>query len=132
MDRSIVAIDDDAVIRRLVARILETKGYRVYTYNGGEAALRAMVDLSVDAVICDLVMPGMSGIEVVRALRQEGRHRTVPILLLSGRASTADIGAAMAAGADRYMTKPFSSVDLQETVLSLFAAPASTPASNAE
>lgn len=133
MERSIVVIDDDAVIRRLVARILETTSntgdpafrtcYRVHTYGGGEAGLRAMDNLSVDAVVCDFVMPGMSGLEVVCAIRQHRRHAEVPILVLSGRGSTADIEAAVAAGADRYMTKPFSSVDLQEMVASILDAP---------
>ena len=121
MTGRILVIDDDPLLRRLTARLLSAEGLEVASASGGEEGLKKLEESPFDALICDLLMPGLSGLDVVRAIRRDPRRARLPILLLTGQGHREDRDAAMAAGADLYMTKPFSSFELREALGNLLS-----------
>jgi len=112
----ILVIDDEAQIRRALNSILGTRGYRVVSAQDGPQGLDLAVEHSPDLVVLDMALPGMSGLEVCRELRN---WYHAPILVLSVRGADADKIAALDAGADDYVTKPFSAGELLARVRAL-------------
>lgn len=109
MTRVLLA-EDDASISEPLARALRREGYEVEVREDGPTALDAGMQGGVDLVVLDLGLPGMDGLEVARRLRAEGH--TVPILILTARADEVDTVVGLDAGADDYVTKPFSPREL--------------------
>jgi two-component system KDP operon response regulator KdpE len=105
MGLRVLVVDDDPQIRRAVQTSLRARGYEVLSAGSGEAALDELATEAIDLVILDLSLPGMDGHEVIRRLRG---FSEVPVLILSVRESQDDKIAALDAGADDYVTKPFS------------------------
>jgi two-component system, OmpR family, KDP operon response regulator KdpE len=106
---NVLCVDDDPQILRALAANLRARGYDVMSAVDGEQALRMASERLPDAVVLDLGLPGMSGIEVIHGLRG---WTTVPILVLSARDGEADKIAALDAGADDYVSKPFGMGEL--------------------
>jgi DNA-binding response OmpR family regulator len=106
MSGRILVVDDDRDIRDLVTIKLESAGLEVVTRADGDEALEAALEGGWDAIVLDVMMPGLSGIEVLRALRARGVD--TPVILLTARGQEKDVEAGLAAGADHYVTKPFS------------------------
>jgi two-component system, OmpR family, KDP operon response regulator KdpE len=102
---SVLVVDDDAQIVRALRTGLRARGHDVLTAANGETALDTLSRAGVDLVILDLGLPGIDGIEVIRRLRG---WLDVPVIVLSVREAHADKVAALDAGADDYVTKPFS------------------------
>lgn len=115
-DHRILAVDDDPAILRALQRGLLLEGFRVDTAGSGRQALALIGSTPPDAVVLDVSMPGLSGIDVCSALRESGSQ--IPILMLSALDEVDDRVAGLAAGADDYVTKPFA---LPELVLRLRA-----------
>ena len=111
----IVVADDDADIRDLVSFKLEQSGFEVVPCEDGATALAACESAAPDLVILDVMMPGMSGLDVCRSLRHSG-GREIPVILLTARAQEADIAQGFEAGADDYVVKPFSPRELSSRV----------------
>lgn len=107
MPRILIA-DDDHDIRDLVATKLRRAGYDVVTAIDGAEALRALEGSRVDLAVLDIMMPGLSGLDVVREVRAREGLADLPLILLTARAEEADIERGFAAGATDYVTKPFS------------------------
>jgi two-component system KDP operon response regulator KdpE len=105
----VLVVDDEPQIVRTLAIHLRARGYEVHGATSGAEALGSIDDVAPDAVILDLGLPDMEGIDVVRALRTSSR---APILVLSGRSDSHDKVAALDAGADDYLTKPFGMDEL--------------------
>ena len=105
MSSRVLVVDDDAQILRAVRTGLQARGYEVTTAGNGETALVRLSTESVDLVVLDLSLPGIDGHEVIRRLRA---FSDVPVLILSVRESQDDKVAALDAGADDYLTKPFA------------------------
>jgi two-component system KDP operon response regulator KdpE len=105
----VLVVDDEEQIRRALRSILRTRHYHVDEAATGEAALLTAIDHPPDLVILDLMLPGMSGIDVCRELRT---WLAAPILVLSVKAEEADKVRALDEGADDYLTKPFSAGEL--------------------
>lgn len=105
MSSRVLVVDDDAQILRAVRTGLQARGYQVSTASNGETALDRLSTESVDLVVLDLSLPGIDGHEVIRRLRT---FSDVPVLILSVRESQDDKVAALDAGADDYLTKPFA------------------------
>jgi len=101
----ILVVDDETQITRVLKTTLNTQGYEVKTAADGESGCHAVFDWLPDLVITDLSMPGMSGVELCRAVRQRSQ---VPIIVLSVRGEEKSKIEALDAGADDYVTKPFS------------------------
>lgn len=105
----VLVIDDEPQIRRALRTSLQAHGYTVETAGGGEEALVKAVDAAPDVMLLDLGLPDMDGTEVVRRLRS---FSEVPVIVLSVRDQQADKVAALDAGADDYVTKPFGMEEL--------------------
>jgi len=101
----ILVVDDEPQILRVIRASLPARGYEVKTAPGGEEALDEIRKQMPDLVILDLVMPGVSGLEVCQRIRE---FSSVPIIVLSAKGSETDKIAALDLGADDYVTKPFS------------------------
>ncbi len=106
---SALVIDDEPQIRRLLQVTLEANGYRIFDAATGEDGIVQAAQRRPDVILLDLGLPDLDGVAVVRRLREWSR---VPIVILSVRDSEEDKVAALDAGADDYVTKPFSSAEL--------------------
>ena len=102
----ILVVDDEPAVRASLARVLDQAGYEVRLAADGRDALHQVALDPPDAVVLDVVMPGLDGIEVTRSMRA-GHDRT-PVLLLTARAEVSDRVRGLDAGADDYLTKPFA------------------------
>ena len=107
---SILVVDDDPSVRQALHRALTFEGYTVRSAADGQSALDALLTDPADAVLLDVAMPGIDGLEVCRRLRAAGDQ--TPILMLTARHATADRVAGLDAGADDYLVKPFALEEL--------------------
>jgi two-component system response regulator MprA len=114
---TVLVVDDDAPILRMLQRTLEAEGYDVQTAADGGAALAAVERAVPDVLVLDVAMPGVDGLAVCRRLR--GKGLAVPILLLTARDAVADRVAGLDAGADDYLVKPFAAEELLARVRAL-------------
>jgi two-component system response regulator MprA len=110
MAARVLVVDDDDAIRTALARCLGSEGYTVDVAANGSSALRAARDLAQDLVVLDLMLPGLSGIDVCRRLR--AAEERLPILMLTARDAVADRVTGLEAGADDYLIKPFAFEEL--------------------
>jgi two-component system KDP operon response regulator KdpE len=106
---SVVVVEDDPQIRRFLRTVLPAEGFDVHEAETGERGLVEAATRKPDLVILDLGLPDLDGVEVVRRLRE---WSTVPVIILSARAREQDKVAALDAGADDYLTKPFGAGEL--------------------
>jgi PAS domain S-box-containing protein len=114
----VLVADDNADMREYLARLLRAAGYQVTTVTDGQAALDAARGDVPDLVISDVMMPRLDGLGLVAALRADARTAAVPVLLLSARAGQEASVEGLRAGADDYLVKPFSAVELLARVRS--------------
>ncbi len=112
MPQRILVVDDDPMILRLLQLNLEMEGYEVVSAVNGREALAAVAEQPPDLMVCDVMMPGMDGLEVVSRLRREPVGDTLPIVMLSAKAQELDVQRGRGAGADEYVTKPFDPEEL--------------------
>jgi len=110
--------DDDAVVRDVVRRYLERDGLEVRVAGDGNEALRVLGTERIDVAVLDVMMPGPNGLSLCRTLRQGGDY-TVPVILLTALSEEDDRIAGLEAGADDYLTKPFSPRELALRVRSV-------------
>jgi DNA-binding response OmpR family regulator len=117
----VLVVDDDEDIRVLVAARLEAAGFRADTAADGPEALRAIRDDRPDLVILDVMMPGMTGFDVCREIREDPAVADLPVIMLTARDDGAAKLLGRARGADRYLSKPFDAPDLLSAVEELTA-----------
>ncbi|MEO8479439.1 MAG: response regulator [Gemmatimonadota bacterium] len=126
MTHRILVVDDEPDITALVAYHLAKAGYRVSTANNGTDAIKAAREERPDLVILDLMLPGVSGYDVLAELRKREETRDVGVILLTARRDEPDRIKGLTLGADDYLTKPFSPAELGlrvQAVLRRIAAP---------
>ncbi len=107
----ILVVDDDKSVANTIDRLLQSRGHQTVVANDGWAALEAARREKIDIVVLDVLMPGMTGIEVCKRLRADPRTAMLPIIFLTAKAMLDDKIEGFEAGADDYLTKPF---DIQE------------------
>ncbi len=105
---TVLVVDDDRNLRTIIRTNLELAGYGVVTANDATAALAMLAKEIPDLIVLDIVLPGMDGFELCRRIRRHPTCAHVPIMMLTGRGETEDAVAGFEAGADDYVTKPFS------------------------
>ena len=105
MRKNIALVDDDRNILTAVSIALQTEGFATRVYADGESALKALRDNPPDLAVCDIKMPRMDGLELLRRLRQTSE---LPVILLTSKDDEADEALGLASGADDYIAKPFS------------------------
>jgi two-component system response regulator MprA len=106
----VLVVEDDRAVRESLRRSLEFNGYQVSTASDGAEALAGISGINPDAVVMDVMMPRLDGLETTRALRKVGN--SVPILVLTARDAVGDRVEGLDAGADDYLTKPFALEEL--------------------
>ena len=114
---SLLVVDDDSRVRTVVCWQLEAEGYAVREAADGNAAWHSIVDQRPDLVVLDLSLPGMSGLDLLRRLRDAGDE--TPVVVLSGRSGEGDRIVGLDLGADDYLVKPFSPGELAARVRSV-------------
>jgi two-component system response regulator MprA len=107
---AILVVDDDAGLLRALQRVLVSHGFEVEVAAGGDQALACLRTRVFDAVVLDVTMPGVDGIEVCERLRADGDQ--LPVLMLTARDAVRDRVAGLEAGADDYLVKPFANEEL--------------------
>lgn len=116
----IYAVEDEIHIQQLIKYNLESSGYRVLTFESGEALLNECKDSIPDLFILDIMLPGIDGLEVCRQLRQNVRTRNIPIIMLTAKTEEFDKVLGLELGADDYISKPFSVRELIARVKAIF------------
>ncbi|WP_432479544.1 response regulator transcription factor [Nocardioides sp. GXQ0305] len=120
MARILVA-DDDVDIRELVEFKLSTMGHDIVAVGDGAAAIDACMADKPDLAVLDVMMPGVSGLDAIRAIRAEPALADLPVILLTARAQESDVETGFDSGADDYITKPFSPRELASRVQALLS-----------
>ena len=105
----ILVVEDDKPIRKLITTTLETQGYKYHTAETGESSILEAVSKQPDIIILDLGLPDMDGVDIIKKVRT---WSNVPIIVVSARSEDRDKIQALDAGADDYLTKPFSVEEL--------------------
>ncbi|MEU4423393.1 response regulator [Actinoplanes sp. NPDC024001] len=118
---TVLVADDDADIRDLVAFKLEQAGLEVIAVGDGQAAVETARARHPDLAVLDVSMPGMSGIDVCRTLRAEPGTAQMRIIMLTARVQEQDVEGGFSAGADDYVTKPFSPRELVTRIQTLLS-----------
>ncbi len=112
MPATILLVEDEPAIQELIAANLTRAGHHVLRAGDAETGQRIVRDALPDLILLDWMLPGMSGVEFARRLRSEERTRSIPLIMLTARGEEQDKVAGLEAGADDYVTKPFSPREL--------------------
>jgi DNA-binding response OmpR family regulator len=109
LDETILLVDDDAALLEVTSIVLASEGYRVVTAEDGAEALRILGREGLDLVVLDIMLPRMSGFEVLKKMRE---YSDVPVVLLTAKSQSVDKVVGLELGADDYITKPFDTKEL--------------------
>ncbi len=104
----VLIVDDNAESRDFVASIVRARGFEAEGVADGASALERIAERRPDVVLLDVVLPGMSGMEVLDRIRANPDHADIPVILITGRSSDDDLLAGYKFGADYYISKPFA------------------------
>lgn len=121
MTPTVVVADDEADIRRLIVFTLRRRGYTVLEAAAGDLALALIRREMPDLAVLDVMMPGLTGIEVAQAMSADPATKRIPIIMLSAKGQVSEIEAGLKSGARIYMLKPFSPQDLAQRVANVLA-----------
>jgi DNA-binding response OmpR family regulator len=120
MKSTVLVVEDDPSLRKLIARYVEKMGHSVVDVDNGEAALDWLDKNTPPGLIClDLALPAMSGFRVCEQVRSAPRTRTVPVLVITARTSVQDHTFALEVGADAFLEKPFKLKEFENEVNAL-------------
>ncbi|TNF20712.1 MAG: response regulator [Rhodobacteraceae bacterium] len=119
MGKRVLVIEDEPNITEAINFFLSRDGWEVFTHSNGHDALQAVARRAPDLLILDVMLPGKSGYEILRELRDTADWKHLPVLMLTARGQARDREMARAAGASRFMTKPFSNAEILEAVREL-------------
>ncbi len=106
--RRILVVDDEPHIRRVLSAVLGSRGYEVMMASDGTEGLDEFETEEIDLVILDLMMPGASGLEILSKIRTNQHRADTPVIILTAKGQDTDRDAALAGGANDFLTKPFS------------------------
>ena len=110
--KKVLVVDDHADIRRLIRMTLDFEDFEVREAPDGPQALAVLQDWTPDAILIDVMMPGMDGFSLCRTIREQPATRHIPVLFLSARGHARDTDEGLKAGASAYLIKPFSPLQL--------------------
>jgi two-component system response regulator MtrA len=118
---TVLVVDDDPDVCDLVTYKLRKSGYEVRRANDGDEAMKSVAEQLPDLVLLDVMMPGLSGLEVLERWRREPGTATLPVIMLTAKAQESDVELGFALGADDYVLKPFSPRELARRVAAVLA-----------
>lgn len=118
-ERRVLLIEDEPNIIEAIRFILSRDGWRVDTHADGSTAIETIRSRAPDLVILDVMLPNRSGYDILNEMRETEETRAMPVLMLTARGQKKDRELAERLGASRFMTKPFSNVEILETVREL-------------
>ena len=127
MAKRILIVDDEPNIVLSLEYLMKREGYEVEVAADGERALAAIERSEPDVVLLDVMLPKVDGFEVCRRLRADPRRAGLRILMLTARGREGEVAKGLGAGADAYVTKPFSTRELVARIAELAATPRGTP-----
>lgn len=116
MSRRILVVEDEAPIRDMLCFVLEQNGYQPYTADNFEVAINHLVEPYPDLVLLDWMLPGGSGIQIAKKMKQHELTRNIPIIMITARGEEEDKVRGLEVGADDYVTKPFSPKELMARI----------------
>ena len=119
--KRILVIEDEAQVRENIQQILEFSDFEALSAAEGSSGLKLAKAHTPDLIICDIMMPGMDGYGVLKALRLDPTTETIPVIFLTAKADRVDLRQGMELGADDYLTKPFENSELLRAIESRLA-----------
>jgi CheY-like chemotaxis protein len=120
--KTIVVVEDEADAAEMFAEMVRVSGLRVLKASGSSAAMALIAKEVPDAVILDIMMPDISGLEVLRYMRREPGLAKIPVIVVSAKGLPSDIRTGLDAGASIYLTKPVGYLDLKQAIESVLPA----------
>jgi two-component system, OmpR family, alkaline phosphatase synthesis response regulator PhoP len=114
--KKILIVDDEESLLKLASLLLTSRGYKVEAALDGKSALDSMAKDKPDLVLLDIMMPGLNGFEVCQQIKSNVSTRNIPVIMLTAKKSSEDMSRAEQLGAEQYITKPFRSAHLIETI----------------
>ncbi len=115
-DKTVMIVEDEDDAADLFAEMMRVSGYRVVSTNKGAPAIGMMTADKPDVVLLDVMMPEISGLDILRQMRRDPALAGIPVILITAKGMPADIKNGMEAGASTYLTKPVGFLDLKEAV----------------
>ncbi len=119
MSVSLLIVEDEHAVRDMISFSLADTGWDIRAVADASAALNQMRDLPPDVIVMDWMMPGMSGVDLLRVLRRDSALRDIPVIMLTAKADEDDRVSGLDAGADDYLCKPFSTRELRARIAAL-------------
>jgi two-component system response regulator (stage 0 sporulation protein F) len=121
--RSILIVDDNDDVRDLLLHFLASDTYRLYSANNSDSALALLESEKIDLVLLDVMMPGISGVQLLKKIRAShvGSNPNLPVIMVTARSGSDDIEEAMEAGAHSYIIKPFRGEEIRRQVADVLA-----------
>lgn len=121
VSHTVLVVDDDPLILRVVATVLDLEAYEVITVESAEEAMEVLPERSVDVVVTDVMMPGMDGYQLCEWIRSDEATAGLPVIMLTARDADQDRARSREVGGDAHLAKPFSPLGLIETIDRLLA-----------
>lgn len=115
----IYVVEDDLSILKLIEYALKTKGYEIETFENGEDFFLELEKKSPNLILLDIMLPDISGMEILEKIKNNNKYSTIPVMMLTAKKSEIDVVTALDNGADDYMKKPFSVLELLSRVNAL-------------
>jgi twitching motility two-component system response regulator PilG len=112
----ILVVEDEESLLKLESILFTSKGYLVTGVRDGKSALESIAANPPDLVVLDVMLPGLDGFEVCRAIKENPQTSSIPVIMLTAKKSSPDLERGRLAGADAYLTKPFKSVKVLEVI----------------
>ena len=120
--KTIIVVEDELDAAEMFAEMMRVSGFRVLKASGSGSAMSLIDKEKPAAVILDIMMPDVSGLEVLRFMRREPKLAKIPVVVVSAKSTSTDIRIGLEAGASAYLTKPVSYLDLKEAVEKVLSA----------
>ena len=122
--RTVLIIEDEADAAELFAEMMRVSGFRVLKTSSSAPAITMMIEEKPDVVILDIMMPEVSGLDILRQMRRDPDLAHIPVVVVSAKSMPADIKNGMEAGASMYLTKPVGFLELKNAVERAIGSPA--------
>lgn len=113
---NILIVDDDAAITDVLGLMLSNTNYRIYKANSGAEALSLAEKMDFDLILTDIIMPGISGYDMCRKIKENPASRDIPVIFISGKSEQEDAGRSFEQGGLSYVKKPFTAKQIRDLV----------------